>query len=148
MCATVLCCISPTYDCAHLTGKAAESHGVKCFAQVLSWAIRLGFKALAFPWLSCLTVASHWRCSRRVADKRISLIENIQEIPIVLCHRAQACTYQEGSVITSRPSKEYIGMCVLNWPPSPENIESQLLKSTWPYKDKWFIRIFMPLAYN
>lgn len=41
---------------------------------------------------------------------------------------------QEGSVITSRPSKEYIGTCVLNWPPWPEKIESQLLKSTWPLR--------------
>lgn len=36
-----------------------------------------------------------------------------------------------------------MGTCVLNWPPSPEKIESQLLKSTWPYEDKYHIRIIM-----
>lgn len=41
---------------------------------------------------------------------------------------------QEGSVVTSRPSNEYIGTCVLNWPPWPEKMESQLLKSTWPLR--------------
>lgn len=85
----------------------------------------------------CLIEALHWQHPKGAADKGIPLLDCLLKLSIIwYTSRASISTYQEGSVITSRPSKEYIGTCVLNWPPWPEKIESQLSKSTWPYGDE------------